>query len=129
MVAKQKAREGTLRWIEAVNSRDMSLIDQVADEFFAADYVWHFPGVRDLPPGPAGMKQMLRRILGGNPDLKFTLEDLFVEGDKVAVRCTMHRKDPVTGKSQHGTNLVLSRFVGDKAAEDWELISPWEDEA
>jgi len=129
MATKHQAREATLRWIEAVNSGDLGRIDQVADEFFTADYVWHFPGVRDFPRGPAGMKQMLRGILEGNPGLKFTLEDLFVEGDKAAVRCTMHRNDPVTGKPQHGMNLVFSRFVDNKAAEDWELISSWEDDA
>jgi len=128
MVTKQKAREVVLRLIGAVNSGDITVIDQMADEVFAADYVWHFPGIPDLPPGPAGMKQMYRGILAGNPDLKFTLEDLLVEGDKTACRCTMRRTDPDSGKSQHGWNLVISRFVGDKVAEDWELISPWEDE-
>ena len=128
MVTKQKAREQILHWLDAMSSGDAKLIDQVTDEFLTADYVWHFPGVHGLPPGPASMKQIGRQIVGDNPEFKITLEDLFMEGDKVAVRCTMHRKDPVSGKLQHGIDIVLSRFVGDKAAEDWELISPWEDD-
>jgi predicted ester cyclase len=128
MVAKQKAREVVLCLIEAVNSGDITMIDQMADEVFAVDYVWHFPGVTGLPLGPAGMKQMYRGVLVGNPDLKFALEDLVVEGDKTACRCTMRRTDPTSGKPQHGWNLVVSRFASDKVAEDWELISPWEDE-
>ena len=128
MVTKKKAREIVLRWIEAVNSRDIAVIDQVADEIFAADYVWHFPGVTDLPPGPAGMKQMLRGILARNPNMRFTLEDLLVEENRTAIRCTMRRTHPDSGKPQIGWNLVVSRFVGDKIAEDWELIRPWEDE-
>jgi predicted ester cyclase len=90
--------------------------------------VWHFPGVRDLPPGPAGVKQLVRNILAGNPNFKLTLEDLVVEGDKVAVRHSFRRTDPASGKLQHGTELAIARFVGDKFAEDWELISPWEDD-
>jgi ketosteroid isomerase-like protein len=105
-----------------------SVLDQVADELFAADYVWYFPGVTDLPPGPAGMKQMFRGILAANPDLRFTLADLIVDRDKTAIRCTMRRTDPDSGKPQRGWNLVISRFVGDQVAEDWELISGWEDE-
>jgi ketosteroid isomerase-like protein len=128
MITKQKAREVLLRWIEAISSRDMAALDQMADEIFTPDYVWHFPGVGDLPPGPAGVKQLFRSILDGNPNFKPTLEDLFVEGDKVAVRSSFRRMDPVSGKPQHGTELAIERYVGDQIAEEWELISPWEDD-
>jgi len=57
-------------------------MDQVADELFTADYVWHLPGVTDLPPGPAGVKLAFRGILAENPDFKPTLEDLFVQGTR-----------------------------------------------
>jgi hypothetical protein len=129
MVTKQKVKEMTLRYMEAINSRDLSVIDKAADEFFAADYVWHFPGVTDLPPGPACIKKLLREILADNPNFTVILDDFIVEGDKMALRCTMHRTDPATGKAQHGMNLLISRFAGDQFVEDWELISPWEDEA
>ena len=128
MVTKQKGREVILRWIDTVSSRDTTAIDQMADEIYAAGYVWHFPGVRDLPPGPTGMKQVIRNILADNPDFRATIEDLVVEGDKLAARCTMRRTDPASGKPQHGTNLDISRFAGDKIVEEWELISSWEDD-
>ena len=129
MVTKQKTRELVLGWIEAVNSGDIKLIDQAADRFFTNDYVWHFPAVHDFPLGPACAKRLFRQVLGESPEFRSTLEELFVEGDRVASRCTMHRKDPTTGKPQHGTEIALSRFVGDKVAEEWELIGPWEDDA
>jgi len=83
MVTKQKAREDILRWIEAINSRDTMALDQVVEKSFAADFVWHFPGVaEDLPPGPAGVKLACRGILVGIPNFRPMLEDLFVEGTK-----------------------------------------------
>jgi predicted SnoaL-like aldol condensation-catalyzing enzyme len=129
MITSQKAKEGLLHWLEAVNSNDLSVIDRVADEFFTADYVWHAPGFTGRQPGPAGVKSILRDILGWNPNMKVTLVDLFAEGDKVAARFTLQRTDPATGKTQHCLDLSLTRFVGDKTAEEWELIGPWEDEA
>ena len=128
MTTTQEIKEEILRWLEAVNSRDLSAIDRVADEFFTDDYVWHFPGVIGLQPGPAGMKSVMREILAGNPNMKITLDDLLVEGNKVATRCTIRRTDPDTGKPQRCSDLVISRMVGDKAAEDWELLGPWEDD-
>ena len=129
MVTKQKASEVMSRWIEVINSGDIKLIDQAAERFFTNDYVWHFPGVHDFPSGPACAKQLFRGILEQNPEFKSTLEELIQEGNMVAIRCTMHRKDPTNGKPQHETLLQLSRFVGDKYAEDWELIGQWEDDA
>jgi ketosteroid isomerase-like protein len=129
MVTRQKAKEDVLRWLEAVNSRDLSAIDRVADEFFTADYVWHFPGLTGQQPGPAGVKSIYREILAGNPNMKITLEDLLVDGDKVAGRCTVRRTDPATGKPQRCPELDISRMVGDKTAELWELLGPWEDDA
>jgi predicted ester cyclase len=57
------------------------------------------------------------------------MEDLLADGDKIAFRLSIHRTDPVTGKLQHCAELCISRFVGDKIAEEWELLGPWEDDA
>ncbi len=129
MITKEAIEAKTLRWFEAVDSRDLSAIDREADGFFTDDYIWHFPGLTGLQPGPAGVKSLMRDILAENPAMKITLEDLLVEGDKVATRCTIRRTDPGTGKPQRCSDLVISRMVGDKTAEDWELLGPWEDEA
>jgi predicted ester cyclase len=129
MVTKQKAREVILRWIGIMNTGDLSAVDQGMDEILTTDYVWHFPGVTDLPPGPTGMRQVARGILADNPGFRGELEDLVVERDRAAWRSTWRRTDPATGKPQRLTGIVISRFVGDKIAEEWELISPWEDDA
>ena len=128
MITKEAIEAKILRWMEAISSRDLSAIDRVADEFFTDDYVWHFPGLTGLQPGPAGVKSTFRAILAENPALKPTLDDLLVEGNKVATRCTLRRTDPDTGKPQRCSDLVISRMIGDKTAEDWELLGPWEDD-
>ena len=129
MITREIFKERLLRWLEAISSRDLSAIDRVADDFFTDDYVWHFPGLTGLQPGPAGIKSAFREILAENPNMKPTLEDLLVDGDKVATRCTIRRTDPDTGKPQRCSDLVFSRMVGDKTAEDWDLLGPWEDDA
>ena len=128
MVTKQKGREVIVRWIETISSRDITALDQLADESCTVDYVWHFPGVTHLPPGPAGAKQICRGILADHPGIRGELEDLVAGRDRVAWRCTWRRMDPATGKSQRLTGMVISRFVGDQIAEEWELLSPWEDD-
>src|SRR5438067_1187697 len=58
------------------------------DKYVAADFVEHqtMPG---LPPGREGLKQMITMMRRAFPDLKFTIEDVIAEGDKVAVRSTV----------------------------------------
>jgi steroid delta-isomerase-like uncharacterized protein len=54
------------------------------DEILASDFTFNYaaPGVK---PDREGYKQTLRDIYAGFPDIKFTTEDIVVEGDKAAV--------------------------------------------
>jgi ketosteroid isomerase-like protein len=129
MTTKQEIKEKHQRSLEVISSRDLTAIDRMVDEEYTADYVWHLPGLTGLQPGPAGVKSMFREILAGNPNFIPTLEDMLVDGDKVAARHTFRRTDPATGKPQHCSDLEIFRMVGDKIAELWELLGPWEDDA
>jgi hypothetical protein len=40
-----------------------------------------------------------------------------------------HRTDPETGKAQHLTSIMICHLRGGKFAEDWQVVSPWEDDA
>jgi predicted ester cyclase len=129
MVTEQKAREDVLRGFEIYNTRDMSVIDRWYDELLAPDCVYHNPGVRDLAPGRESIKQFVRALYKAMPDLHHNApDDLIVQGDKVAVRYTVRRTDPATGKLQTCMILLIERYAGDKIAEMWELVGPWEDE-
>jgi predicted ester cyclase len=70
------------RWFdEFINKNNMALAEELIDP----NYVNHF-----LPPdagkGPEAEKQIMVMFFSAFPDLKGTIEDLFAEGDRVAVR-------------------------------------------
>lgn len=128
MVTEQQLRVDYLRWIEAINSKDLGLIDRTTDELLAPDYVWHHPAVANPRQGPEGVKRFVRGVFESNPDFRITVEDLLAEGDKIASRWTIHRTHPETGKPQRLVNIQILRCVEGKLAESWELIGKWEDE-
>ena len=60
------------------------------------------------------------------PDAKYALNDLFFAGDKGVWRGTWHatqRKQwegiPATGRKAKWTVIIISRFEGERLAEDW----------
>jgi len=57
----------------------------ILDEVLAPEFVYHSPGA---PPDLGGFKQSLLMISAGLHDLRYTVEDLFAEGDNVADRLT-----------------------------------------
>src|SRR4051812_15195638 len=57
------------------------------DELVAKDFAPHtWPGVKDAE----SLKQAQKRVLKGLSDVRFTVEDMIAEGDRVAVRLTAH---------------------------------------
>jgi predicted ester cyclase len=62
---------------DIINSGHLERLSEVvSDEYVAAD------GTR----GPAAFRAPVARLLGGFPNIHFTIEDLIGEGDRVAVR-------------------------------------------
>ena len=110
------------RWVEAWNTHDLEQIDRLADEIYAADSVYHNPGIADLPVGPAGVKQLTHSILTKNPNARLSIDDMIAEGDRVASRWTITQMGPATGDSHTTILLAISRFVDGKIAEEWELV-------
>lgn len=102
---------------------------EVLDERYATDFVYHSPGNPDL--NREGLKQGLSAYVAAFPDVRMTIEDIFAEGDRVAVRFTArgtHRGEylgvPPTGKQVTITSILIHRLGGGKMVEDWE----WEDQ-
>jgi hypothetical protein len=99
-------------------TRDRDLT--VCDELLSPDYVDH-DAPPDTPPGPAATKVLVGALLEHHPDLRIEIEELFGEGDRVALRLRWHA--PETGYRQHG--IVLLRFDGDgRIAERWSAYMP-----
>ena len=112
------------RQLEAFETGDVSILEKLADELYAADYVLHDPDYPDLPRGPEGVKQFVRGALQNMPGVHVTIEDMVAEGDRVATRFTVHGTNVSTGKPMRMLVMSISRFVGNKIAEEWQLGVP-----
>ena len=98
---------------------------KVLDEVLAANFVDHNP-----PPGLAGdregEKQAITLWRAAFPDLKSTIEDLIVEGDRVAGRVTVrgtHKGEFMgispTGRQVTIEGMFIGRAAAGKIAETW----------
>ena len=111
-------------WEEVFNGRNLGLID----DLFLPDYVYH-GGAGQEVRGPDGLKAFLRVYLDAFSDMRVKIEDIFSQGDRVVSRATCRGTHkgalmgiPPTGKQVEVTVICVNRFVGDKIAEDWELV-------
>lgn len=111
------------RWVEnGWNQQNVALID----ELFTPDFVQHEPGAPMPVSNTSELKAFVSAYLEALPDLHFTIDDLFAEGDK-AVWCFSatgtHNGTlfgiPATGKNATVTGIIIFRLVGSKMAEAW----------
>ncbi len=114
-------------WYDGVwNQRDLDLIDDI----LAKDYVRDRAGIPfNNEAGTADDRAFVEMILAEFPDVKFSVEDLLVDGDKVAVRTittgtnmgpmTDMGNAPATDRSMSRENLAIWRIECGKLAEQW----------
>ena len=110
-------------WIDGLNRGDVS----VADDVFAADCVVHINGSPAPNLDVAGFKQMVAGLLAAFPDLRITIEDQIVAGNKVATRWVAEGTNsaplgnvPATGRRVRIDGLVLDRLADGRIVERWE---------
>jgi steroid delta-isomerase-like uncharacterized protein len=96
----------------------------VVDEIVAAEYVNRTEP--DQPPGPEAVKHLISTFRGAFPDVDNVIEDLVAEGDKVAVRVTIHGTHkgelfgiPPTEKRVKITGMAIYRLADGKLVEHW----------
>jgi predicted ester cyclase len=105
---------------EIVNQRNLAALGQ----FVSPNAVNH-----TVPDGlPQAPNQFLGLHLGAFPDLKITVEDLLVDGDKVVARVSYRGTHqgafmgiPPTGKQVTGMGINIFRIVNGKLVEHWGL--------
>ena len=105
---------------EVWDQRDTSIIDEIV----AKDYLYHIP-TEDVR-GPERYKQWVKRYHIAFPDIRFTIEDMVAEEDKVVTRWTArgtHKGDlmgiPPTGKPMTVTGTHMYRLISGKLVEQW----------
>jgi steroid delta-isomerase-like uncharacterized protein len=111
-------------WIDGLNRGDVS----VAEKVFAADCVIHISGSPEPNLGLAGLKQMIAGLLAAFPDLRLSIEDQIVAGDKIATRWVAEGTNsapfgnaPATGRRVRVDGLILDRVADGRVVERWEL--------
>jgi steroid delta-isomerase-like uncharacterized protein len=98
------------------------------DAFVAPDYVGHNLANPDETSDREGAKQSIAYFLSAFPDCHVTYDDVFAEGDMVAIRMTVrgtHKGEfagvAPTGKEVTFMGLSHGRIADGKIAEEWEM--------
>jgi steroid delta-isomerase-like uncharacterized protein len=109
---------------EELNQGDLSVVDEI----FAPGYVRHVTGMPDIV-GREAEKQFESAIRAGFPDIHFTIEDRFVDGDRLFVRWSAqgtHQGEylgiPATGKPVTVAGMVIHRIEEGQFQESWDIF-------
>jgi predicted ester cyclase len=108
---------------EMINANNLTL----AHELFTPTYVDHTPGAPPVSPGPEGMRETVTIFRTAFPnDMRYTIDDLFESGDRVAVRWTAGGTNTgtlmgmaPTGKAVSVSAVYIFRVEAGKLAEAW----------
>jgi len=112
------------RWFEEAN-KDKAAFMAIIDELHATDFVGHGGGGEETR-GLKDLKRDLTEWFSAFPDLQFTINDMVVEGDKVAIRYTWtgtHKGEimhiPPTNKKVTMWEIEIDRIANGKFVEIW----------
>jgi steroid delta-isomerase-like uncharacterized protein len=121
MRTEEQLKDAYRQIIDAITRGDAEGLD----ELMAPEIVDHNP-IPNQAPGRDGFKQWMAAARNAFPDLRGTVEDVIVEGDRVAARTTWHgthRGEFVgvgaTGRRVSFSAFHLVRFSQDRAVEWW----------
>jgi predicted ester cyclase len=95
---------------DAINVRDLAALE----DLFAPDIVRHAMGEVGFEPARAAVVN----LFAAAPDTRFEVEDVFAEGDRIALRVTVHRGAPDPGTIPQ-TILEIFRIDNGRVAEIW----------
>ena len=105
---------------ETFNQGNLSSVDETV----ATDYVNHDPA--NPVTGTEAVKDLATKYRSAFPDLVIRVDDIFSQGDRVAVRYNWsgtHNGDlggiAATGRATHGQGILICRMADGKMAEGW----------
>jgi predicted ester cyclase len=109
-----------LLFVEVFQHGNLALLERL----FTVDFVDH--SAPEQAHGPQGVAAYAAALRVGFPDLKIVINDLIIEGDKIAVRTTwsgthlgMYEHIAPTGKSVRRTLMQIFSLTEGKIAEEW----------
>lgn len=129
-MSEEQSKAIVLRFYnELWNERNLN----VADEIFAANCITYQlqSGAETVAAvrNPEAVKHHVKEWLSGFPDLRFTVEQMLVEGERVMTQSVMHGTHTGVWLGLAPTNKevsvrlsVIHRIAGGKIVEDWVLV-------
>ena len=97
----------------------------LADELYSSSFVFHTEGDAEMR-GPESIKQWLSVLHGAMPDLHYQIDALYGDGDRVAIRYTVHGTHegdfqgiPATGAKLELTGHMILRVTDGQVSEGW----------
>ncbi|MGN6811732.1 MAG: ester cyclase [Thermomicrobiales bacterium] len=119
MTAEQNKEAFRRLFDEVFSGGDLAALD----ELVAPDTVENQAGMQS---GREGVKRLVQMLRGAFPDLRYTIEDLTAEGDKVWGRVTARGTNTgsfmghqPTGRSMTITVIDICRFATGQMVEHW----------
>lgn len=99
---------------------------EVLDEIMDLSYINHSPGMPDPVPGPEGLKPIIAGMRQAFPNLHFSIENIIVTEEQVAIHCTMRGTHTgnlfglaATGKKVIVNQMQIERIQNGKIIEHW----------
>jgi steroid delta-isomerase-like uncharacterized protein len=109
-------------WHAAWNEGDVAAMR----DLLAPGYVRHSGGREGRALDRAGLLDVITGVREAFPDLVTSIDDMFGEGDRVAIRWSSVGTNqgafvgvPSTGRRITTHGITISRFEGDHVAEEW----------
>ncbi len=117
-------REVILRYYDLVWDKRQP---EAIEGLFAPEYLNH-AGARGVLAGPAGIRRNYDSLIAAFPDVRFVLDDVLVDGEKVVARYTMlgtHQGEfqgkPATQRAVTVPGIGIYRVSGGLIRESWVL--------
>ena len=110
------------RFVKFINTAD----GQLAKELISPEAVFYVPGRTEPMQGPEGYLTIIAMMRSGFPDVQWALDELIIDGDKVAARFTMigtHQGaffgTPPTGKPIRVKAINIYHFLNGQIVEEY----------
>ena len=107
---------------EVWNKRRLELVDEI----ISPSHALHDPTLTDSSVGPDAYKRQVSRFIVGIPDLRFTIEDIVDEKEKLAVAWTIsgtHTGEfmgiPATNKKVYVEGITINHIVDGKIMDSY----------
>ncbi len=113
-------------YVKARNEANLSLLDGI----YSPEVIVHDPSQPQDIIGLPALKAQYSNTHAAVPDVKFSLDEMYLKGDKIVWIFTMSGKItrpfrtpmgelPPTGRSFRFCGVAVDRIVGGKIAEEW----------